>query len=122
MDTAIIELIKRKAKGLEMTDDDIRLAAEETEQVIINYCNISKVPEALRFTWANMAVDVLKSLNADQTGEAANGGPSSLNMGDTSLSFSSGTSATGHTVNLDDLINNYRAQLQKFRRIKWEPF
>ena len=122
MNTAIIELIKRKAKGLEMTDDDIMLAAEETEQVIINYCNIRKVPEALRFTWANMAVDVLKSLNADQTGEAANGGPSSINMGDTSLSFSSGKSTTGHTVNLDDLINNYRAQLQRFRRIKWEPF
>lgn len=121
MDT-VIALIKRKLRGIDMTEDDIRLAAEEAQQVIINYCNIQSVPDVLRFTWANMAVDILKSLNAEDTGEAVSGGPSSINMGDTSLSFSSGGSNTGHVVDLDKLINNYSAQLKKFRRIKWEPF
>lgn len=117
----VIGLIKRKLKGTEMSDEDITLAAEEVEQVIVNYCNIKSVPDALRFTWANMAVDILKSLNAQDGGEAVAGGPSSINMGDTSLSFSTSGSTTGHVVDLDKLIFNYKEQLQKFRRIKWDP-
>ena len=119
---AVIELVKRKLRGIEMSEDDIKLAVEEVQQVILNFCNISTVPEALRFTWANMAVDILKSLNAEDTGGAVSGGPASISMGDTSLSFSTGSSTTGHVVDLDNLINNYAAQLKKFRRIKWEPF
>lgn len=121
MKTAVLDLIKRKLKGIEMADEDIQLAADEAEQVILNYCNITVVPDALRFTWANMAVDILKSLNADATGEAVSGGPSSVSMGDTSLSFSSSGSNSGHVVDLDALINDYKSQLQKFRRIKWSP-
>lgn len=100
----VIGLIKRKLKGIEMSDEDITLAAEEVEQIIVNYCNIKSVPDALRFTWANMAVDILKSLNAQDGGEAVAGGPSSINMGDTSLSFSTSGSTTGHVVDLDKLI------------------
>mgnify|MGYP004645691157 FL=1 len=118
----IIELVKRKLRGIEMTEDDIRLAVEEAQQVILNFCNISEVPAALRFTWANMATDILKSLNAEDTGGAVSGGPASISMGDTNLSFSTSGSTTGHVVDLDNLINNYAAQLKKFRRIKWEPF
>ena len=121
MKTAVLDLIKRKLKGIEMADEDIQLAADEAEQVILNYCNITVVPDALRFTWANMAVDILKSLNADATGEAVSGGPSSVSMGDTSLSFSSSGSNSGHMVDLDALINDYKSQLQKFRRVKWSP-
>ena len=115
-------LVGHKFRNNEVSDDLICLAIEEAEQVIKNYCNISEVPEQLNFTWANMACDIVKSYNAEETGEPVNGGPASVSMGDTTVSVSNSQSGTGHVVDLDGLIQNYKEQLQKFRRIKWAPF
>lgn len=115
-------LVSHKLRNNDISDDIICMAIQEAEQVIKNYCNICKVPHELAFTWANMAVDIVKSLNAEETGEPVNGGPASVSMGDTTVSISNTQSGTGHVVNLDNLIQNYQQQLQKFRRIKWAPF
>lgn len=115
-------LVDHKLRGAQgISKDIIKMAIDEAEQVIKNYCNITKVPAALNFTWANMACDIVKSLNAEETGEPVNGGPASLTMGDTTVSISNTQSGSGHVVDLDGLIQNYKEQLQKFRRIKWSP-
>jgi len=115
-------LVSHKLHDNDIPADMICLAIEEAQQVILNYCNIKQVPDALRFTWANMACDIVKSFNAAETGEPVNGAPASVNMGDTTVSVSNTQSGTGHVVDLDAFIQNYREQLNKFRRVKWEPF
>ena len=115
-------LVSHKLRDNSISNDIICLAIQEAEQVILNYCNIKKVPAALAFTWANMACDIVKSLNATETGEPVNGAPASVSMGDTTVSVNGSQSTTGHTVELDSFIQNYKEQLQKFRRIKWAPF
>ena len=115
-------LVSHKLRDNSISKDIICMAIEEAEQVIKNYCNLREVPTELAFTWANMACDIVKSYNAEETGEPVNGGPASVSMGDTTVSISNSRSGTGHVVDLDGLIQNYREQLQKFRRVKWAPF
>lgn len=115
-------LVGHKFRNTDISEDLICLAIEEAERVIKNYCNIREVPEELNFTWANMACDIVKSYNAEETGEPVNGGPASVSMGDTTVSVSNTQSGTGHVVDLDAFIQNYKEQLMKFRRIKWSPF
>lgn len=115
-------IVGQKLRQNEVEEEIINLAIEEAGQVIKNYCNIREIPEELVFTWANMACDIVKSYDAEETGEPVNGGPASVSMGDTTVSVSNSQSGTGHVVDLDGLIQNYREQLQKFRRVKWAPF
>lgn len=115
-------LVSHKLRDNSISSDIICMAIEEAEQIIKNYCNFREVPTELAFTWANMACDIIKSFNAAETGEPVNGAPASVNMGDTTVSVSNTQSATGHVVDLDAFIQNYREQLNKFRRVKWEPF
>jgi hypothetical protein len=92
------------------------------------------VPAALKFTWANMAVDLLvyqHAVNtpADADGETAQtaGAVSSVKEGDTTVSFggkSPGAADRGraldtHKAALDVLAMNYTAQLQRYRKVVW---
>ena len=55
----LVGIIKQKQKKVTFTDDEILAALEEVEQVIKNYCSIPSVPDALRYTWCNMSIDLL---------------------------------------------------------------
>ena len=56
----ILEIVNLKIVDATITEPEKALAVGEVEQVIKNYCNIDEVPEALNYTWANMAVDLVK--------------------------------------------------------------
>lgn len=112
------------------TTDAITLALAEVEQEIKNYCNISVVPVALKFTWCNMTVDLLNyehEVNLDPAtiddsldigdAQTIKVGDTSIQMGGTSVSNPRKTSLKSHKANLDDVTMNYRSQLNRFRRL-----
>lgn len=109
-----------------------RLAIEEVEQEVKNYCRIDKVPEELRFTVANMAIDLIRyeleavGEDTDVTQEISIADVASVKMGDTTINLGGGSENTGadrarnsHKANLDDVVMNYRSQLNRFRRMVW---
>ena len=106
-------------------------ALDEIEQQILNYCNISVVPLALKYTWVNMARDLLiyefeSTLDPSEVASASLADLSAITIGDTQLTLAGNTGTNqrnqalrSHRPNLDALILNYGAQLNKFRRLVW---
>ena len=110
------------------------MAIEEVELVIKNYCNINSVPEELKFTWANMTIDLLRYQHESNLSTEASDNiddinirdVSSLKIGDTSVNLGSGSISNAHNIamrsrypNLDEIIMNYKSQLQRFRKMVW---
>lgn len=126
----LIQIIKQKQKKVTFVDDDILAALKEVEQEIKNYCSIPAVPEALKYTWCNMSIDLLlynHEVNTTPNDVLEAFDPSdvsTIKIGDTSISLgdkyrNNARSRTlqSHNSNLDDIITNFRAQLNRYRRI-----
>lgn len=123
---------------------DIAPIIDEVEQYILNYCNISTIPAALKYVWINLTVDYLRYIaillqqqKSPETSEVSGGETDdlisklgSIKMGDTSIGFTdkSSSSATDviaktkfttlETV-LGEYLMNYSDSLNKFRRVVW---
>ena len=128
----VLEIVQAKLgeSGASLSPLSLELAIAEVEQAIKNYCSISSVPNALRFTWANMAVDLLRYELASSEGpnedeEVDMNGVSSIRMGDTTINLGGGANSSygrainSYKANLDDIVMNHREQLHKFRRMVW---
>lgn len=126
----ILEIVRNKVKNDAITDTDLTIAIDEVQVSILNYCNIDEVPDSLVYTWANMAADLSKyQYQSTVTGDDVLDGfdasdVSAIKIGDTNISLAGGSSANernkslkSHTPNLDDIVTNYREQLNKFRRM-----
>lgn len=125
----VLEIVNLKITGAAFAEPEKALAVGEVEQVIKNYCNIDKVPEALNYTWANMVVDLIKynyESNNSGGGEVAAdvADVSSIKVGDTQIQLGGGSGSranvlNSHRPNLDQIVMNYQSQLNKFRRMVW---
>jgi len=126
----ILEIVKAKIKNEAITELDIQLAISEVEEVIKNYCNIDTIPEALKFTWANMAVDLIRYQYESNIGEddvlagIDVSDVSNLKIGDTQIALQGNNSERGrilksHQPNLDQIVMNNKEQLNRFRRMVW---
>lgn len=117
--TSTRDIIKAKTSGMELTDTEISLALEEVGIAFQNYCSRCDIPDRARFLIANLAVDLLRSQHAgDSDGsDIPDGELGSINVDDVSLSFDA--SKRSHVVNLDDILLNYREQLNQFRKMRW---
>lgn len=126
----VIRIIGEKRPD-KFTTTTIEASIDEVEQEIINYCQITEVPDALRFTVANMSIDLLEyETEVNKVASAADlesidlADVSSIRVGDTAVNIGEGRSANvrksrlnRHKSNLDDVVMNYRAQLNRFRRL-----
>ena len=123
----LVRIIKQKQKKVTFTDDEILAALEEVEQVIKNYCSIPSVPDALRYTWCNMSIDLLLynyevNTTPDDVLEAFDPSDvSTIKVGDTSISLgdkyrSNARSRTlqSHQANLDAIVTNYISHVPNF--------
>ena len=101
MDERLVRL--KMLLGIEGTDEDERLTfiLESTEQKILNYCNIKSLPAELENVLVEMAAGYYN---------APDGAPTSLQIGDTSVSYRKDD---------DSIIREYKAQLHRFRRVVW---
>lgn len=131
----VTRIIKTKLSE-SIDDEDISLGIEEVDQYILNYCNIFETPYALRFVMANMVVDLLnyqffkKNPNGSTDGESGNGeilgiadvsniqvGDTQIKLGSWSVTDSRTQALKSHIADLDEVLFNYNAQLNQFRRI-----
>ena len=131
----IIKKVRIRAKYIEaaFSNDELADYVDEVHQKVLNYLNVDKLPKELYFVLVNMCVDYLRYVNAQQNEdnpdaevEIGLGDISSVNIGDTSINIGKGNSDSlstkdlkAHLSNLDDIIFNYREQLNMFRRMRW---
>jgi hypothetical protein len=126
----ILEIVQAKIKNEAITELDIQLAINEVEEVIKNYCNIDTIPEALKFTWANMSVDLVRyqyesNISADDVLAGIDASDvSNLKIGDTQIALQGNNSERSKTLkshrpNLDQIVMNNKEQLNRFRRMVW---
>jgi len=124
------EIVRAKVKIEAITELDIQLAINEVEEVIKNYCNIDIIPDALKFTWANMSVDLVRyqyesNISADDVLVGIDASDiSNLKIGDTQIALQGNNSERSKTLkshrpNLDQIVMNNKEQLNKFRRMVW---
>ena len=127
----VAKIIKNKISET-ISDEEISLGIEEVDQYILNYCNISKVPFELRFVMANMVVDLLNYQFYKKNPSGASGtsgiigiadvsniqvGDTQIKLGGWSVTDSRTQALKSHVANLDEVLFNYNAQLNQFRRI-----
>lgn len=93
-------------------DISLQFIIDDVEEVVKNYCKLQEVPGGLTNTCYRMAMDIYR---AEGIGEADT--PllvSSITEGDTSTSFGSRTELLK-----DMLLNDYKAQLNAYRKLRW---
>ena len=139
VDKNMVKQIVKTKLGVDSPSDallDINI--DEIEQAILNYCNIDIVPKQLMYTFANMVCDIntynsqVVKDNTPATEESEGdieipaSGINSVRVGNTTVTFGSGSDTSvrnralrSHEADLDSLILNYKAQLNKFRRMVW---
>jgi hypothetical protein len=135
------DMVISKLASLKITQPTgLDVLVMETEQFILNYCNISIIPKALFFVWANMVVDyyrwVQEVYRENESQETSPGTSttilkvSSIHQGDTSVSFSADSGSaqnqasgahnlTGASGLLDKTVMNYYDSLNRFRKVVW---
>ena len=128
----VLEIVSEKLDDENIPVSKQQLAIEEVAQAIKNYCHIDSVPDELKFTWANMSVDLIRYQRASSNKDSNDlnsvniGEVSSLKIGDTNVNLGGGSDTNthniaikSHKVNVDDIVMNYRQQLVAFRRMVW---
>lgn len=126
----LVKIVKQKRTKVRFPDDDILLCLKEVEQAIKNYCSISEVPAALKYTWCNMSIDLLLynyEVNTTPNDVLEAFDPSDVStvkVGDTTITLGDkyrnnvrSRTLQSHNSNLDDIVMNYKAQLNQFRRL-----
>lgn len=89
----------------------VQFSLDDAESVILNYCNLTAVPDGLKTTCLKMALDLYRNenLGSVESGKYV----SSISEGDSSVGFK-----TNHSEFKESLLKNYLAQLNRYRRLK----
>ena len=113
-------------------DDRLLYCIDTVSDAVTNYCNIPAVPSKLESTVVRMAAGFYVSCgfanrNADGTGSGTVGqNVTSVKRGDVTISYGSNgaaaaaNGAAGGGGGVMDLLNDYKAILQRFRRFSYE--
>lgn len=126
----VFEIVNAKLNNDAITELDIHMAIDEVGEEIKNYCNIDEIPNGLKYTWANMAIDLAKyqfeaNNPVDDILDAIDATDvSTLKIGDTQIALGGNnseraTALKSHKPNLDQILMNYKAQLNRYRRMVW---
>lgn len=131
----ILSIVKIKiGNQLEISDTYLNSLIDEMGQEIKNYCNIKKIPDELKYVWADLVTEYAlrfspEAIAAAKSGDSENSGGDTINsvsLGGISVSLGSSNSSSmindankRTTVGLTNFIKNYKNRLQPFRRIRW---
>lgn len=114
-----MELIKLKEllgiSESDITKDTIlNFIILDVEETILNYCNITAVPEGLLHTSYRMAIDLYRNENLGHE-ESALGSISSISEGDTATSFKQSVEESFKNT----VLKNYTHALNRYRKMVW---
>lgn len=100
--------------GIAGTDQDalLQFCIDSVTETITGYCHVDTIPGGAMNTAYRMAMDLYRNENLGST-DSSSGTIASITEGDTSVSYKENTDHT------QSLLKNYRAQLSRYRKLKW---
>lgn len=101
---------------------EVDLAVKQAEQIILNYCDILVVPEALQYVWADIACDIVTGGMPSLAETLPGGVPApvkSVVMGDMRIDYGVPAGRGPVAPAVSALVQTYQSQLNKFRAMKW---
>ena len=109
----IKEIVKSKllAKNIEVDDITIDISIDEASDIITEHCNIDTVPEKLKYTLADISVDIIENQYVHKEDENIK----SIQQGDTTISFKD---QQHKQIKKDEIIKSYTKKLNKFRKLR----
>lgn len=130
----IYNIVSQKLNNKAIGQKAIELAIAEVTQEVLNYCRIDTIPDELKFTLANMSVDLARFQyetardvsDVDVLDIIDPSAIKTIKEGDTTITVSGSLSEASserakalksHLPNLDEIMFNYKSQLQKFREM-----
>ncbi|WP_042348261.1 phage head-tail connector protein [Bacillus massiliigorillae] len=112
----LLVLVKEFAGINDDTQDaQINIYIRRVTRRVLNYCNLLEIPVELGEIVAEMVVDMLKS--GGSTIIEGSGSIKRVSRGDTTVEYDVGSQVVnGDSV--DDVLTNYKQQLNQFRRLR----
>ena len=122
-------MASKPADVLTLTKSRLRITAEDHDRLFLSYveeigqriqhyCNLTEVPDGLKFVWSSMVVDVLKTEQQSIPEVAAvSGGAVEIKVGDTTAKEAPGKAAAKSAV--DAIVLNYAVDLNRYRKLRW---
>jgi hypothetical protein len=115
----VLTLVKARLQ-IKTTDHDWLISSyvEEIGQRVLHYCNLTEVPDGLKFVWSSMTIDVIKTeLQSIPEVAAVSGGAVELKVGDTTTKEAPGKAAAKSAI--DAVVLNYQVDLNRYRKLRW---
>ena len=99
-------------------DDILSFALETVTDMALGYCNLDELPPQLENTVVRMAADLYRSEGYGQA--AVPQVAQSVTRGDVTVHYGSGNNGnTAQITGGKSILDDYRAQLNAFRRLRW---
>ncbi len=112
--TERVEMLNHLVGG-EADETILRFVLSKGQDMILNYCRLRELPDALENVLLNMCVDLYR---AEQLGKAqVSGTVKSITEGDVSVTYGSATSASENKGM--DFLKDYTKQLDRYRKAGW---
>ena len=113
-------MLERLKKLLGIADDSkdevLQFTIDNVMDMVLNYCNITEVPEKLENIILSMCVDKYRAESLGS--ETSQGAVKSISEGDVSVSYGSAYSVSDNPGM--EFLKGYKAQLDRFRRLgRW---
>jgi hypothetical protein len=120
-----LEIVKLKLENSTLSEDILQLYSDKVIQLHIDevgqsikiYCNRTDIPQELTYVHANMVIEQIEGKER-KAADDDNRVVTSIKEGDVQVSYGS-KSSTLSEVSADDLLHNYKKQLNKFRKMRW---
>lgn len=132
----IEEILDYKLKKL-LTDENYKQVSDEDKKFVLAqakvkiqaYCHRKDMPKAIYYIWADIAIEVLKTIDSklfekdSMSEEELLKRVTSVKAGDTTIAVGAGstddTVDTGYKPNANDdaILNSFAKQLQAFRKV-----
>ena len=132
----IEEILDYKLKKL-LTDENYKQVSDEDKKFVLAqakvkiqaYCHRKDIPKAIYYIWADIAIEVLKTIDSklfekdSMSEEELLKRVTSVKAGDTTIAVGAGstddTVDTGYKPNANDdaILNSFAKQLQAFRKV-----
>ena len=112
--------------AIKVMEDDKKFILAQAKSKIQAYCHRKDMPKGIYYIWADIAIEVLKSVDSNlfkkdaMNEEELTKRIKSISTGDTSITIGDADNMidTGYNTNGDDvaIINSFAKQLQAFRK------
>ena len=116
----VVNKLERLKKLLGIADDSkdevLQFTIDNVMDMVLNYCNITEVPEKLENIILSMCVDKYRAESLGS--ETSQGAVKSISEGDVSVSYGSAYSVSDNPGM--EFLKGYKAQLDRYRRLgRW---